>query len=173
MGLCPAGVAGGPAAGWRVDMNGRVTRVAADGAHVLAWALLAAGLLVIALNPAVPSLRYALLWLGIMALARGMAVFANWPAVAVDLSLLFVCFIGMEIGGLILVPGVLAFALADALRPRRPLRHHAPRLWDRHGHGAAVPGSLAPPGSGHGDGRLRPHEACEPAVRHRHPLSPG
>ena len=99
-------------------MNERVTRVAADGTHVLAWALLAAALVVIALNPAVPSLGYALLWLGIMAVARGMSVFANWPAVAVDLSLLLVCFMGMEIGGLILAPAVLAFALADALRPR-------------------------------------------------------
>ena len=99
-------------------MNERVTRVAAGGAHVLAWALLAAGLVVIALNPGVPSLGYAVLWLGIMAITRGMSLFAIWPAVAVDLALLFVCFLGMEIGGLILMPGVLAFALADALRPR-------------------------------------------------------
>jgi hypothetical protein len=40
-------------------MNERVTRVAADGTHVLAWALLAAALVVIALNPGVPSLGYA------------------------------------------------------------------------------------------------------------------
>ena len=93
-------------------------RVAADGVGVLAWVLLIAGLLVIALNPGVPSLGYALLWLGVMAVARGMAVFASWPAVGVDLSLLLVCVLGMEIGGLIVVPSVLAFALADALRPR-------------------------------------------------------
>jgi hypothetical protein len=38
--------------------------------------------------------------------------------VAVDLSLLFVCFFGIEIGGLVVVPSVVAFALADALRLR-------------------------------------------------------
>jgi hypothetical protein len=111
-------------------------RVAADGARVLAWVLLIAGFLVIALNPGVPSFGYALLWLGIMAIARGMSVFANWPTVAVDLSLLFLCVLGMEIGGLILVPTVLVFALADALRPRPDARTGArhelarrPRSW--------------------------------------------
>lgn len=43
-------------------------------------------------------------------------MFAAWLAVAVDLSLLFVCFFGMEIGGLILVPCVVAFVIADAMR---------------------------------------------------------
>ena len=37
----------------------------------------------------------------------------------IDLSLLFVCLLGLEIGGLILAPSVLGFALADALR-RQP-----------------------------------------------------
>ena len=92
-------------------------RLAATVVRVLAWALLAVGLSVIALNYA-PSLRYALLWLGVMAIARGIARLAAWIDVGVDLSLLFVCFLGLEIGGLILVPSVVTFALADALRLR-------------------------------------------------------
>jgi hypothetical protein len=82
---------------------------------VAAWLLLIAGLSVIALNPGVPSLGYALFWLGVMAVARGIAMLVPWLAVAVDLSLLLVCFFGLEIGGLILVPSVIGFALADAL----------------------------------------------------------
>jgi hypothetical protein len=92
-------------------------RLAATVVRVLAWALLAVGLSVIALNYA-PSLRYALLWLGVMAIARGIARLGAWIDVAFDLSLLFVCFFGMEIGGPAVVPSVLAFALADALRLR-------------------------------------------------------
>jgi uncharacterized membrane protein YedE/YeeE len=80
--------------------------------------LLVVGVSVIALNPFPPSLRYALLWLGVIVIARGIARFAAWTDVAVDLSLVFVCFFGLEIGGLILVPSVVAFALADALRLR-------------------------------------------------------
>jgi hypothetical protein len=53
-----------------------------------------------------------------MAIARGIARLGAWIDVAVDLSLLFVCFFGMEIGGPAVVPSVLAFALADALRLR-------------------------------------------------------
>ncbi len=96
-------------------MNRRL--LASNGVRVLAWALLGAGIVIIALNPGVPSLPYALFWLGVMAIARGISMFAAWIAVAVDLSLLFICFVGMEIGGLILVPCVVAFALADAMRP--------------------------------------------------------
>jgi hypothetical protein len=91
--------------------------LASNGVRVLAWALLVAGLVMIALNPGVPSLPYALFWFGVMAIARGISMFAAWLAVAVDLSLLFVCFFGMEIGGLILVPCVVAFVIADAMRP--------------------------------------------------------
>ena len=91
--------------------------LAGNGVCALAWVLLVAGLSVIALNPAVPSPRYALFWLGLMAIARGISRFAAWLDVAVDLSLLFVCFLGMEIGGLIVAPSVVLFALADALRP--------------------------------------------------------
>jgi hypothetical protein len=90
--------------------------LASNGVRVLAWVLLVAGLVMIALNPGVPSLPYALFWLGVMAIARGISMFAAWLAVAVDLSLLFVCFFGMEIGGLILVPCVVAFVIADAVR---------------------------------------------------------
>ena len=89
-------------------------RLAATLVRVLAWVLLVVGLSVIA----VPSLRYALFWLGVMAIARGIARLAAWMDVAVDLSLLFVCFFGIEIGGLVVVPSVVAFALADALRLR-------------------------------------------------------
>ena len=93
-------------------------RLAATVVRVLAWVLLAVGLSVIALNSFPPSVRYALFWLGVMAIARGIARLAAWTDVAVDLSLLFVCFVGLEIGGLILVPSVVAFALADAFRLR-------------------------------------------------------
>jgi hypothetical protein len=89
-------------------------RLTATLVRVLAWVLLVVGLSVIA----VPSLRYALFWLGVMAIARGIARLAAWMDVAVDLSLLFVCFFGIEIGGLVVVPSVVAFALADALRLR-------------------------------------------------------
>jgi hypothetical protein len=93
-------------------------RLAATVVRVLAWVLLVVCLSVIALNPFVQSLRYALFWLGVMAIARGIARFAAWMDVAIDLSLLFVCFFGIEIGGLVVVPSVVAFALADALRLR-------------------------------------------------------
>ena len=74
-------------------------RLAATLVRVLAWVLLVVGLSVIALNPFPLSLRYALFWLGVMAIARGIARFAAWLDVAIDLSLLFVCFFGIEIGG--------------------------------------------------------------------------
>jgi hypothetical protein len=86
---------------------------------VVAWLLLIAALLVIALNPGVPSIAYALFWLGVMAAARGISMLVRWSAVAVDLSLLLVCFLGMEIGGLLLVPSIMTFAVADALRRER------------------------------------------------------
>jgi hypothetical protein len=81
--------------------------------------LLIAGLVVIAMNPAVPSIGYAILWAGIMAAARGVSLLVSWVAAAVDISLLFVCFFGLEIGGLIVVPSVLAFLIADLLAPEK------------------------------------------------------
>jgi hypothetical protein len=96
-----------------------VITVASRGVVVIAWLLLIAGLGVIALNPAVPSLGFALFWLGVMAAARGISMLVTSVAVAVDLSLLVVCFFGMEIGGLILVPSVIGFAVADALQRER------------------------------------------------------
>ena len=81
----------------------------------MAWLLLIAALGVIALNPGMPSLGYALFWLGVVAVARGISMLVTWVAIAVDLSLLLVCFFGMEIGGLILVPSIIGFAVADAL----------------------------------------------------------
>ncbi|MGD0863249.1 MAG: hypothetical protein ABSA21_10890 [Candidatus Limnocylindrales bacterium] len=94
-------------------------RSANRGVLVVAWLLLIAALLVIALNPGVPSIAYALFWLGVMAAARGISMLVRWSAVAVDLSLLLVCFLGMEIGGLLLVPSIMTFAVADALRRER------------------------------------------------------
>jgi hypothetical protein len=96
-----------------------MTLSASRGVLVVAWLLLIAALGVIVLNPAVPSLGYALFWLGVMAVARGISMLVTWVAVAVDLSLLFVCFFGMEIGGLILVPSIIGFAVADALDRKR------------------------------------------------------
>ena len=92
-----------------------MTRSVSRGVLVVAWLLLIAGLGVIAFNPEVPSLGYALFWLGVMAAARGISMLVTWVAVAVDLSLLLVCFFGMEIGGLILVPSIIGFAVTDAL----------------------------------------------------------
>ena len=92
---------------------------ASRGILVVSWLLLVAALGVIALNPGVPSLSYALLWLGVMVIARGISMLVTRAAVAVDLSLLFACFFGMEIGGLILVPSIIAFAVADALHRER------------------------------------------------------
>ena len=94
-------------------------RSASRGALVVAWLLLIAALGVIALNPGVPSLAYAFFWLGVIAVARGISMLVTWVAVAVDLSLLIVCFFGMEIGGLILVPSIIGFAVADALHRER------------------------------------------------------
>jgi hypothetical protein len=96
-----------------------VIRSASRGALVVAWLLLIAALGAIALNPGVPSLGYALFWLGIMTVARGISMLVTSVAVAVDLSLLLVCFFGMEIGGLILVPSVIGFAVADAMHRDR------------------------------------------------------
>jgi hypothetical protein len=89
---------------------------------VAAWSLLIAGLIVIAMNPAVPSVGYAILWGGVMATARGVSILAPWVAAAVDISLLFVCFFGLEIGGLIILPSVLAFLIVDLFAPARRSR---------------------------------------------------
>jgi hypothetical protein len=96
-----------------------MTLLASRGVLVVAWLLLISAVGVIALNPGVPSLGYALFWLGVMAVARGISMLVTWVAVAVDLSLLFVCLFGMEIGGLILVPSIIGFAVADALDRKR------------------------------------------------------
>jgi hypothetical protein len=90
---------------------------AALGVQIAAWLLLIAGLVVIAMNPAVPSIGYAILWAGAMATARGVSLLVPWVAAAVDISLLFACFLGLEIGGLIVVPSILAFLIADLLAP--------------------------------------------------------
>ena len=92
-------------------------RLASRSAIWIAWLLLLFGLLVIALNPGVPSLKYAVFWLGVMAAARGVSMIVSWVAVAIDLSLIFVCLFGFGIGGLILVPSIIAFLVGDALSP--------------------------------------------------------
>jgi hypothetical protein len=80
------------------------------------WLLLVVALCAIALNPAVPSVPYAFFWLGVLALARGAAILVPWLAVAIDVALLMVCFFGLGIGGLFLVPSIVCFTLADATR---------------------------------------------------------
>jgi hypothetical protein len=92
-------------------------RHASQTAIWIGWLLLVVGLFVIAINPGVPSLRYAILWLGVMAAARGTSMFVSSLAVAIDLSLIFVCYFGLEIGGLILIPSIVAFLVGDALSP--------------------------------------------------------
>jgi hypothetical protein len=82
---------------------------------ILAWLLLVAALGMIALNPAVPSPRYALLWLGVMAITRAVALPAPDLGLVTDIVLVFICLLGLEIGGLLLLPSVITFALADAL----------------------------------------------------------
>ena len=94
-------------------------RSASRGVLVVAWLMLIAALGVIALNPGMPSLGYALFWLGVIATARGISMLVGWAAVAVDLSLLLVCFLGVEFGGLIVMPSIIGFAVADALRRER------------------------------------------------------
>ncbi len=89
-------------------------RLLSASARGLAWALLSGGILVVALNPAVPSLGSAIFWAGVMLVARGVARLTPWNPIGLDLALLFVCFFGMEFGGLIVAPSVLALALADA-----------------------------------------------------------
>ena len=97
--------------------------ISAVGIRIPAGALLAGGLIVIALNPGVPSLPYALLWLGVMAISRGVSLLAPWLAVAIDVSVVVVLVLGMEIGGLILMPSLLAFTVADAVSGERdPVR---------------------------------------------------
>ena len=95
-------------------------RLASRTGTLLGWLMLAGGLLLIARNPGVPSLQYAGLWLGVMAVARGVSVLIGPVAIAVDLSVLLLCCIGLEIGGLILVPSVIAFTVGDAMRPAKP-----------------------------------------------------
>ena len=92
-------------------------RIASRTALWSGWLLLVVGLAVIAFNPGVPSLGYAAVWLGVLAVARGISILVSWLAVAIDVSLLFVCFVGLEIGGLILVPSVVAFLVADVCHP--------------------------------------------------------
>jgi hypothetical protein len=52
-----------------------------------------------------------------MASARGTSMLVSRVAVAIDLALIVVCFVGFEIGGLIVVPSAAAFLVGDALRP--------------------------------------------------------
>jgi hypothetical protein len=95
------------------DARGTTARVA----RAAAWILMAIGLLVVAANPGVPSLGYAMAWLAILAIGRAITFIVAWSALAIDLALIVVCVVGLEIGGLILIPSLLAFAVADGLGP--------------------------------------------------------
>jgi hypothetical protein len=86
-------------------------------ALVVAWLLAVVGVFAVALSPVEASLRYAILWAGVVAVARGLSWFSSWAAVALDLSLLFACLLGLEIGGLFVVPGILSFLVSDVLSP--------------------------------------------------------
>ena len=66
-----------------------------------------------------PLARYALLWLGIALIARAAATAASWLGLAVDTALIPVCVVGMEIGGLFLLPALVAFAITDLREPDR------------------------------------------------------
>lgn len=106
-----------------IDRSERIRTTAADhaawAALLLAYLLLIVALGVIGLNPGTPSLAYALLWFGEVAIARGAAALVAWASVAIDLALLFVCVFGLEIGGLLVAPSIVAFTIADALRRER------------------------------------------------------
>ena len=88
-------------------------------ARVVSWLLLLAAVGAIALNRGVPLARYALLWLGIALIARAAATAASWLGLAVDIALIPVCVVGMEIGGLFLLPALVAFAITDLREPDR------------------------------------------------------
>jgi hypothetical protein len=88
-------------------------------ARAVSWLLLLAAVGAIALNPGFPSARYALLWLGIALVARGLAAAASWLGLAVDIALIPVCVVGMDIGGLFLLPALVAFAVTDSREPDR------------------------------------------------------
>lgn len=83
---------------------------------VLAWLLLAVGLVVLAINPWVPPLVYAVLWLPIMVVPRMLVAVVPARAVAVDLAVLVLCVVGLDFGGFILVPSVLLFLVDDRSR---------------------------------------------------------
>jgi hypothetical protein len=82
---------------------------------MLAWLLLVASLCLIALNPGVPSVRYAIVWLGVMTIPRAIALLAPGFGLLMDIPLVFACLLGFEIGGLLLLPSVITFSVADAL----------------------------------------------------------
>ena len=84
----------------------------------LAWLLLAVGLVVLAVNPWVPPLVYALLWLPIMVVPRLLVAVVPARAFVVDLAVLVLCVVGLDFGGFILVPSALLFLVDD--RPPRP-----------------------------------------------------
>ncbi len=88
-------------------------------ARAVSWLLLLVAVGAIALNPGVPSIRYALLWLGIVLIVRALATAANWLGLGVEIALIPVCVIGMEIGGLFLLPAIIAFTITDAREPGR------------------------------------------------------
>ena len=85
--------------------------------RVLAWLLLGTGLVVLAVNPWVPPLVYAILWLPIMIVARMLVAIVPARHIAVDVAVLVLCVVGLDFGGFILVPSALLFLVDD--RPPR------------------------------------------------------
>lgn len=83
---------------------------------VLAWLLLVAGLVVLAVNPWVPPLVYAILWLPIMVVPRMLVAVVPARAVAVDVAVLALCVVGLDFGGFILAPSVVLFLVDDRSR---------------------------------------------------------
>ena len=86
----------------------------------LAWLLLAAGLVVLAVNPWVPPLVYAFLWLPVTVVARMLVAVVPARAVAVDLAVLALCVVGLDFGGFILAPSLVLFLIDDRSRSTAP-----------------------------------------------------
>ena len=90
-------------------------KLARQAALWVGAALLVVGLAVVGLNSTPSSRGDAVLWLGVMAMERGLAVVVPSTAVAVDLAVILLCLFGLEVGGLLLVPAGVAFVIADVI----------------------------------------------------------
>jgi hypothetical protein len=79
--------------------------------------LLAVGLAFISFNSTLPSPQYALFWGGAITANRGVALLLPWAGLAIGIPMLFACFLGLEVGGLIVAPSVMVFLVADVVNP--------------------------------------------------------